>query len=238
MNLDLYSDLSNAPTESLWQRKMFSIAADLGFEQVLFAVLKNKTKPLEEAYIRSNYSKAWRTTYDNQKLGYIDPTVRYAMLHSKPLFWTPNTFIQQREKDLYEEAQSHGLKAGVVFPIHGVNGEFGMITFASARLASKRTQDEILEVLPELSLFRDYVYETSIPYTKNYRAENEVHLTPREFEVIKWVKEGKSSWEIGKILGCSEATVNFHINNLRLKFNVHNRQQAVIKAIQLGILDF
>ena len=61
-------------------------------------------------------------------------------------------------------------------------------------------------------------------------------LTPRELEVLNWVMVGKSSWEISKITGCSEATVNFHMGNIRQKFNVNTRQQAVVRAISLGLI--
>ena len=63
------------------------------------------------------------------------------------------------------------------------------------------------------------------------------HLTRRELEVLKWVMAGKSSWEISRITDCAEATVNFHISNIRQKFNVSTRQQALVKAIALGILN-
>jgi LuxR family quorum-sensing transcriptional regulator LasR len=39
------------------------------------------------------------------------------------------------------------------------------------------------------------------------------------------------------ITRCSEATVNFHLANVRQKFNVNTRQQAVIKAISLGLIN-
>ena len=61
-------------------------------------------------------------------------------------------------------------------------------------------------------------------------------LTKRELEVLNWVMVGKSSWEISKITNCSEATVNFHIGNVRQKFGVSTRQQALVKAIGMGIL--
>jgi LuxR family quorum-sensing transcriptional regulator LasR len=61
-------------------------------------------------------------------------------------------------------------------------------------------------------------------------------LTRRELEVLQWVMAGKSSWEIARITSCSEATVNFHLANVRQKFDVNTRQQAVVKAIALGLL--
>ncbi|WP_447973005.1 LuxR family transcriptional regulator [Nitrospira sp. Kam-Ns4a] len=39
-------------------------------------------------------------------------------------------------------------------------------------------------------------------------------LTKREREVLEWMKEGKTNWEIGRILGISERTVRFHVGNI------------------------
>jgi len=39
------------------------------------------------------------------------------------------------------------------------------------------------------------------------------------------------------LLNCSEATVNFHFSNIRRKFNTNSRQQAVVKAIHMGLIN-
>lgn len=56
-------------------------------------------------------------------------------------------------------------------------------------------------------------------------------LTNREKECMKWVAEGKTSWEVSIILGVSERTVNFHIQNCMSKTNSVNRRQAVTKCL-------
>lgn len=61
-------------------------------------------------------------------------------------------------------------------------------------------------------------------------------LSPREKECILWTAEGKSSWEIGQILGISVNTVNFHIKNVMRKLDTCSRTSAAIKALQLGII--
>ena len=63
-----------------------------------------------------------------------------------------------------------------------------------------------------------------------------VKLTDREIEIIKWLMEGKSSWDIGKILSISERTVKFHVNNICIKLNAVNRTHAVAKAILNNIV--
>ncbi len=61
-------------------------------------------------------------------------------------------------------------------------------------------------------------------------------LSEREKEILKWLKEGKSSYDIAGILRISSNTVNFHIKNLTRKLDVVNRVQAVSEAIRMGII--
>lgn len=61
-------------------------------------------------------------------------------------------------------------------------------------------------------------------------------LTDREKESLFWVARGKSTWEIARILGLSEKTVAFHIDNARRRLDVGSRIEAVLEAIRKGIL--
>ncbi len=62
-------------------------------------------------------------------------------------------------------------------------------------------------------------------------------LTPRECEVLRWVACGKTSREIGTILGISSGTVRIHNERIRAKLRVHTRAQAVATGLALGILE-
>ncbi len=62
-------------------------------------------------------------------------------------------------------------------------------------------------------------------------------LSPREKEILKWLKAGKSSWDISVILDITERTVNFHIDNVKQKLNAVSRAQAVAIAMGLGLID-
>ncbi|MDH2348801.1 helix-turn-helix transcriptional regulator [Bradyrhizobium sp. SSUT77] len=64
----------------------------------------------------------------------------------------------------------------------------------------------------------------------------DVVLSAREKECLRWVEEGKSSWEIGVILKVSDNTVNFHLKNAMRKLGVTSRIQCVIKARRLGLI--
>ena len=65
---------------------------------------------------------------------------------------------------------------------------------------------------------------------------DEVRLTDRERDSLAWVAEGKSDWEIAVILGLSESTVRFHVDNARRKLGAVNRTQAVARLAAARLL--
>ena len=66
--------------------------------------------------------------------------------------------------------------------------------------------------------------------------EDTVCLTDREMECLQWIAAGKSDWQIGKILNISQKTVNYHVENVKRKFGVATRIQAVVAAMRQGKL--
>jgi DNA-binding CsgD family transcriptional regulator len=63
-----------------------------------------------------------------------------------------------------------------------------------------------------------------------------IKLTTREKEVLQWSAAGKSSWEISRIVCCTESGVNYHFCNIRRKFGVSSRWTAVVRALEQGLI--
>jgi DNA-binding NarL/FixJ family response regulator len=61
-------------------------------------------------------------------------------------------------------------------------------------------------------------------------------LTPREYDVLEQIVQGRSNKEIGSELDISEATVKTHINSLLAKLGVTDRTQAATAAIRRGLV--
>jgi DNA-binding response OmpR family regulator len=57
-----------------------------------------------------------------------------------------------------------------------------------------------------------------------------IELNDREVETLTWSARGKTSSEIAQILGLSKRTVDFHIDNARVKLGAATRVEAAIKA--------
>jgi DNA-binding CsgD family transcriptional regulator len=64
----------------------------------------------------------------------------------------------------------------------------------------------------------------------------DLFLTSREKEILQWVSVGKSCGETGSILGITERTIKFHLQNVYRKLEVVNRAQAVTVAHQHALL--
>jgi LuxR family quorum-sensing transcriptional regulator LasR len=231
------SPMLDASDEAMWFRAITRLAGGWGFDQVLIAILPRPGMRMEDAFIRSTYAPSWRHAYDAQGMAYIDPTVSHCTTRAAPLVWSPEIFSTRPQQSMYEEACAYGLRSGVTLPIHGANQEAGMLCFVSDNTPGDAFWQHVAASLPNLVLLRDLVIDTSQRHLNCHLQTLIPRLTPRERECLKWTARGKSTWEISHILSCSEAVVNFHMKNIRTKFNVNSRRAAAVIATQLGLID-
>ncbi|MFZ6777636.1 response regulator transcription factor [Undibacterium sp. Ji83W] len=61
-------------------------------------------------------------------------------------------------------------------------------------------------------------------------------LSERQREILHWLHEGKTNWEIATILKLTEVNVKYHIDQIFAKLDVRSRVHAVAKAYELGLL--
>ncbi|MDF0584973.1 helix-turn-helix domain-containing protein [Bradyrhizobium yuanmingense] len=118
-------------------------------------------------------------------------------------------------------------------PLFGTLGRKSVLSFASA-LDHADPQDRIGHLNALACLFHSACSEIARPC--NDVCERKAALSKREISCMRWVAEGKSSWEIGMILGIGENTVNFHVKDAMRKLDATSRIQAVAIDIRLNVL--
>jgi DNA-binding NarL/FixJ family response regulator len=64
------------------------------------------------------------------------------------------------------------------------------------------------------------------------RLTDRLGLTPREAEVLNWLRAGKTNRDIAEILGISPRTVNKHLDRIYVKLGVETRLAAAAVAMQ------
>jgi DNA-binding NarL/FixJ family response regulator len=71
---------------------------------------------------------------------------------------------------------------------------------------------------------------------QGFRGESPENLTQTEIKVMALLGKGKSNKEIASELKCSVKTIKNHLNSIYNKLGVTNRTEAVIKAIEKGLI--
>lgn len=234
--LNRFSSLFECATDLAWEHSLSKIGKAYGFEHTLFGLSASQPASLGGAFIRGNFSAQWMALYKKHEFIHIDPRLAHCENRFVPLLWEPAIFISEPQKEMYEEASAHGLCSGIALPLHTSRGKFGMLFFATQSQPSPRVQSDILEALPALSMLRDFALESSMRFTNPPSQADAPAVTPRELECLKWCAAGKTTKQIAQLTGSTEATVKFHFDNLRRKFETRSRAHAVVKATHLGLL--
>lgn len=74
-----------------------------------------------------------------------------------------------------------------------------------------------------------------VSHVLNSRSLNS-DLSAREREVLELIVQGKNNKEIADNLGISESTVKCHVSVILFRLNVRDRTQAIVTALQRGLV--
>ena len=70
---------------------------------------------------------------------------------------------------------------------------------------------------------------------ENFAGSVHALISHRQRDILQWIYQGKTNWEISRILGVSERTVRFHVEGIFVKLDVSSRTQAVACAMEQGL---
>ncbi|RWO53510.1 MAG: LuxR family transcriptional regulator [Mesorhizobium sp.] len=182
-----------------------------------------------------NYPDEWRDRYFEMGYERIDPIIKTSRQRISAFRWSDvynDATTTEDERRIFDEAATFGLRSGISVPLHGPQGSFAIMSFARPR--DHGFQNRTITYL-ELAALHFHLRVTK--FTNLSDIEENTSLSTREIDCIRWVGRGKSSWEIGSILGISVNTVNFHIKNVMRKLDTGSRTVAAIKAVNFGIIE-
>lgn len=135
---------------------------------------------------------------------------------------------------LLETSPHHSFISTLSFPVKFDDNHFGILVVTSSIQGQAKISDTQLFQARELAAG---IHKTAIAMTNKNEVAPAIKLTNREQECLQWAANGKTNWEIGKILGISERTVRFHLVNTADKLNTSNRIHTVAQAIALGLVE-
>lgn len=195
-----------------------------------FAYLALPRRQNGEPRLISTYPTTWTSHYLRSNYQSIDPVITAALKTVEPFRWgvdlpSRSSIAEQR---LFDDAAQFGIKVGFTIPIHDGRGPVAALTFASDQRNSPFEKSIIAQarVLQLMALYFHAHVRRKLNEDVNVAA---TPLSPRELECLQWASQGKSAWEIGKILGISRHTVSSYLEGAKGKLGVRTVVQAAIR---------
>ena len=180
--------------------------------------------------------EAWERRYVEQGYVHRDVVMRELIRSSEPLFWSDvlgRGPLAPHEAIVFQEAAEHGLSEGFIMPVKGLDGSLWKVLLCGSRVDAADPDTRAAAHL--LSLYYGSLAQR-IRRTEQQDLTELVQLSRRQVECLKWVREGKSSNDIGDLLGLSGRTVDHYLADACRRLGVRTRHQAVIDAALRGVL--
>jgi DNA-binding CsgD family transcriptional regulator len=179
-------------------------------------------------YICVNISVADRSRYFVHCI-YSDTRVRQFTSKEALRFELQNE--NQNENNVGLSGGAGGASVQITLPLNRRRGETAFFGITSAIKA-----EHVETTLRECRILANYVHG-HVLRMHGYDAEQEILVSARELDCLKWTAAGKTALEASMILGISERTVRFHLNAAREKLGCVTTTQAVAKAIAQQLID-
>ncbi|MBN9548206.1 MAG: LuxR family transcriptional regulator [Alphaproteobacteria bacterium] len=206
----------------------------------LFAYLFPSLQRSRATELISTYPEPWTSHYLHSRYEDVDPVIGQARRRQETFRWDADggdLDLSTPQRQLMDEANQFGLRSGFTIPIHDRRGLFAALTFASDERQPLffRFIDRYERALQLIAIF--FHFQARRRLTTD-RMVDGVVLSRREIQCLQWAARGKSAWDIGQILGISERTASFHLDNAKKKLGVRTNIQAAIRLAMSKPSDF
>lgn len=196
----------------------------------------------------NNYGNEWGAHYLQLRVPNVaaaDARVGHSRTSLPAVTWNTHgevAYTSSRHRKLWGEGQrmmalagESGIRGGISAPCRVRGLDWGFLSVSTDRTHEIR---ELIRPVAELSYFvscMEVALEKTLESAAGTLLPRE-SLSLREREVLGWCTTGKTSWEIGVILGITERTVNFHVYQAADKLGTRGRQSTVARAVALGLV--
>jgi LuxR family quorum sensing-dependent transcriptional regulator len=206
-----------------------------GCEHVAFTGLPGHRERLEDLVLVNTFPAELFKLYVEQNFVEVCPVVRQCKRSILPFELADAAYDPEREPRaaaVMSAGADFGIVRGLAIPVPVPDRN----TPHRAALLAGRHIDLSQAAKDALHLIALYGFER-LRHLTGAPGEDRVALTRREREVLTWLAEGKSAWELGEILGVSERTVNEHSQMACRKLRAVNRTQAVAIALEKKLIE-
>jgi DNA-binding CsgD family transcriptional regulator len=221
---------------------LLEITRSFGFDSFVYGIA-TASRPNRDSrsIVWTSLSPAWLAAYDHNAYVEVDPRVAAVFDRASPFIWDSAAIsCDERTKRFLEHAAEYGIRSGVMIAFSDPGGSrvgFGLNSSLSPVPPERREEiTRHLGILMVLGtrlhdLFMAQIIQRGVPPLHLGKP-----LSPREKQCLAMAARGLTSADIGIKLDIANRTANFHFGNALSKLGVLNRNEAIAKAITLGLI--
>ncbi|HEY4082342.1 MAG TPA: LuxR family transcriptional regulator [Burkholderiaceae bacterium] len=233
-----FQSVLRVKTREEFRGEVVRFAQDLGFDTVSATMVIDRSAMESDFDTVDNTPIAWSKYFQDRSTWRVDPVMQHCKRQSVPIVWNQDTYVASGHGDLWEEQAQFGYRSGICMALHLPEGRHFLLGVdCNNDLPDKSST--LTRLVADLQLFAVYAQDTAwrvVMPDAGDASSIHVRLTPRELECLRWTMDGKTAWEVGGILSITERTVVLHLSNAMRKLDCHNKHQAVLKALRLGLI--
>lgn len=230
-------DFSQIADRRTLETRLIAHAEELGFDRVSAAIANTDQGCGAPAFDSVGYTPpAFLANYLSIQDARRDPVMRRLKTATAPFVYDQTMYVACDAADVWETQAEFGYKTGVALALRLPVGRHFLFGVDRDRPLSA-DQTQLTRTLADISLLASFCLDAALRCLDQCDTDRPTpEITLREAEVLKWTLEGKSSWVVGKIIGISDSTVNFHLRNAMRKLGVSSKHVAATKAASLGLI--
>ena len=215
-------------------RIALNFARNLGYKFCGFSIISNSVGANANPVNLNNFPPEWNIQYEKNNTRQVDPIVAHCNHTMLPVVWSEELF--SGTPWLWQLLQQQGLQHGWSQAIH--DEETGLNSILSlARSHCPISAYELYENLGFSVFISRHLHALALGMQpKKPVRPKSPSLSRRELEVLKLSADGKTAFEVSRILSLSERTINFHVHKAIEKLGVSNKIAAVIAAARSGAI--
>jgi DNA-binding CsgD family transcriptional regulator len=233
MRLQRLLDLSQAADGNSFQRQLIELAAEMEFGLVSGLVVTEMPGGPARVVRLGNTPSAFLESFKDTADSARDPVFQRLRTSSVPVIYDQTFYVREDAADLWEEQAPFGFRTGISVALH-LPGQRHFLLGLDRESALPKSEIKLMRMLGDLQLLAVHAQETALRLFG--KPQTDVTLSPKEQLVLRMTMQGKSAKVIGAEIHSAEATVNFHLQNARVKLGVTSKHQAVLKAQSLGLI--
>ncbi len=203
-----------------------------GFDRFCATLINAEKYGKEPPTLSRQDFDAWDQRYWSERYVVHDPCVKLLLKSPRAFAWSDAKPLgDSRAHAMWGEAGEHGMQDGFVVRVFGPAGQEVLIRMSTQAADIDPGERAVIESLAT-------VFGTVMLKHWELQDDNPDYgvISERQAQCLYWASRGKTDWEIGAILELSPRTVHHHIEAAKKRLGVVKRQEAVMKAGELGLL--